>query len=37
MRYCKIYPKVEFFPLQSMEDQIRLTDPDKHKSKLTEF
>jgi hypothetical protein len=36
-KYCKIYPKVEFMHLESMEDHIRLNDPEKYKSKLLEY
>ena len=32
--YCKICPKVEFLPLESMENHIRLAEPDRHKAKL---
>jgi hypothetical protein len=35
--YCKICPKVEFLHLKSMEDHIRLYDPEKHKAKLLEY
>ena len=35
--YCKLCPKVEFLPLESMENHIRLKDPELHKAKLLEF
>jgi len=36
-KYCKICPKVEFQNLISMENHIRLKDPEKHKTKLLEL
>ena len=35
--YCKICPKVEFQSLISMENHIRLKDPEHHKAKLFEM
>jgi hypothetical protein len=35
-KYCKICPKVENINLKSIEDHIRLKDPEKHKVKLLE-
>ncbi len=35
--YCKIDPKVENINLKSIEDHIRLKDPEKHKAKLLEL
>ena len=35
--YCKICPRVENINLKSIEDHIRLKDPEKHKAKLLEF
>jgi hypothetical protein len=35
--HCKLHPKVENIHLKSIEDHIRLKDPDKHKAKLLEF
>jgi replicative DNA helicase Mcm len=34
--YCKICPKVDFLQLESIEDHIRLKDPERHKAKLLE-
>jgi hypothetical protein len=36
-KYCKICPKVEFQSLISIENHIRLKDPEKHKAKLLEL
>jgi hypothetical protein len=36
-KYCKICPKVEFQNLISMENHIRLKDPERHKAKLLEI
>ena len=35
--YCKEDPKVENINLISIENHIRLKDPEKHKTKLLEF
>ena len=35
--YCKICPKVEFLSLISMENHIRLAEPERHKAKLLEY
>ena len=35
--YCKICPKVEFLQLKSIEDHIRLKDPERHKAKLLDL
>lgn len=35
--YCKIDPKVENINLKSIEDHIRLKDPQRHKAKLLEL
>ncbi len=35
--YCKEDPKVEFLQLESIEDHIRLKDPQRHKAKLLEL
>ncbi len=35
--YCKEHPTVEFIHLESIEDHIRLKDPESHKLKLLEL
>lgn len=35
--YCKQDPKVENINLKSIEDHIRLKDPERHKTKILEF
>jgi hypothetical protein len=35
--YCKLCPKVENINLKSIEDHIRLKDPERHKAKLLEL
>jgi hypothetical protein len=35
--YCKEGPTVEYLHLESIEDHIRLKDPERHKSKLLEL
>ena len=35
--YCKLDPKVENINLKSIEDHIRLKDPERHKAKLLEL
>jgi hypothetical protein len=35
--YCKLDPKVENINLKSIEDHIRLKDPERHKEKLLEL
>lgn len=35
--YCKLDPKIENIKLKSIEDHIRLKDPETHKEKLLEF
>jgi hypothetical protein len=35
--YCKKDPTVEYLHLESIEDHIRLKDPERHKSKLLEL
>jgi hypothetical protein len=35
--YCKLDPKIENINLKSIEDHIRLKDPERHKAKLIEF
>jgi hypothetical protein len=34
--YCKICPEVENIHLNSIEDHIRLKDPQRHKTRLLE-
>ena len=36
-KYCKTCPKVEFLHLESMENHIRLAEPERHKAKLLEL
>lgn len=35
--YCKEDPKVEFLQLESIEDHIRLKDPERHEATLLEM
>ena len=35
--YCKANPDVENIHLKSIEDHIRLEDPERHKAKLLEL
>ena len=35
--YCKEDPKIENINLKSIEDHIRLKDPQRHKAKLLEL